>query len=327
MAQPDTAAPQPEVSASNVAHHPWGADPAARGRLFAGLAAIGALLLWAYWPTLGAMADRWQMDPQYSYGYFVPLFAGVLLWLRRSRIAEARLTPSPLGLACIGLGIALHLAGGRYYVDWLDMVSLLPVLAGLCLCLGGRPVLAWAWPSIGFLAFMLPLPHRVETALSFPLRGFATQASTFTLQTLGFAAVAEGNRIHLGEPPALDVEHACSGLGMLVTFFALTTAVLLVIPRRPLDRAILLVSTVPIALAANVLRITVAGILHATLGVDDFHHSVAAGLLEMSFAVGLLWLELWLLSRLLLEPDLHPHTRSFLSGRPGEGSGAAANLA
>ena len=55
---------------------------------------------------------------------------------------------------------------------------------------------------------MLPLPHRVETALSHPLRRLATHASTYALQTLGFAAVADGNTIHLGEPPPLSVEEA-----------------------------------------------------------------------------------------------------------------------
>jgi exosortase len=295
------------------------------GRL-AGLTAIGAILLWSYWPTLAVMADKWQTDPQYSHGYLVPAFAATLLWLRRSRIKEVRLVPSPTGLALIALGIALHLAGGRYYLDSLDMISLLPVLAGLCLCLGGRPALAWAWPSIAFLAFMLPLPHRVETALSHPLRRLATYASTYTLQTLGFAAVADGNTIHLGEPPPLSVEEACSGLGMLVTFFAVTTAVVLVIRRRPLDRILLLLSTVPIALVANVIRITMAGILHATLGIEDFHDSLAAGLLTMSLAVGLLWLEIWLLSRLLLEPEVYPHGKSFLSQRPGPGRGTQARL-
>ncbi len=317
MKQADTVTNSPEVSDSNCPSSSGG-DGAAPWSLYAGLAAIGPILLWAYWPTLSDIADRWQTDPQYSFGYVVPIFAGVLLWLRRERLQGKRLAPSATGLTLIGLGIALHLAGGRYYVDWLDMISLLPVLAGLCLCLGGRPALAWALPSILFLAFMLPLPHRVEIAFSHPLRRLATIASTFTLQTLGFAAVAEGNRIHIGEPPPLNVEEACSGLGMLVFFFALTTAVVLVIHRRPLDRVLLLLSTVPIALAANVMRITTHGILHATLGYDSFHDSVWAGLLSMTFAVGLLFLVMWLLSRLLVDPELYPYHKSFLSRRSGQ---------
>jgi hypothetical protein len=64
----------------------------------------------------------------------------------------------------------------------------LPYLAGIALLLGGWQTLQWAWPSIAFLAFMIPLPWRVENALGPPLQFLATTASTYLLQTLGFMA-------------------------------------------------------------------------------------------------------------------------------------------
>src|SRR5438552_2908013 len=128
---------------------------AARSRYLLGLPVVGAVLLWAYWPTLFAMADKWSTDPQYSHGFLVPAFAGYLLWHRR------RLLPSPLaassrwGMVLILFGIGLHLAGAYFFFDTLSMLSLLPMLAGICVCVGGRPALRWAWPSIAFLVFML----------------------------------------------------------------------------------------------------------------------------------------------------------------------------
>jgi exosortase len=166
--------------------------------------------------------------------------------------------------------------------------------------LGGWKAFAWAWPAIGFLFFMIPLPFSLENALANPLRRVATSCSTYFLQTLGFPAFAEGNVIRLNEV-RIGVVEACNGLSMLMVFFALATAVALVIQRPLADRLTLVVSAVPIALIANVLRITITGILHKTTSsavADTFFHDFA-GWLMMPLALGLLWLELKYLELLL----------------------------
>src|SRR5262249_44030448 len=88
----------------------------------------------------------------------------------------------------------------------------------------------------------------------------------------------------------------------LVTFFALAAGVALVI-RRPLaDRLVIVASAVPVALLANVVRITVTGVLHQTAGsrVADLVFHDLAGWLMMPFALAVLAAELWCLSRLLV---------------------------
>src|SRR5436305_12211191 len=118
----------------------------------------------------------------------------------------------------------MRLAGAYVYFDWLEAMSLLPVLAGGALLLGGLPALRWSWLPIAFLVFMIPLPHRVETALSFPLRRLAALTATYALQTLGRPALSEGNII-IVKQLRMDVAEACSGLGMLLLFFAMACAV------------------------------------------------------------------------------------------------------
>src|SRR5207247_2117523 len=117
----------------------------------------------------------------------------------------------------------------------------------------------FAWPALAFLGFMLPLPYQVEVALAHPLRRLATGMSTYLLQTIGYHAIAEGNII-LIEQSSLGVAEACSGLGMLMTFFALATAMALAIRAPAVDRLVLVVSAVPIAVLANVMRITATGV-------------------------------------------------------------------
>jgi exosortase len=254
---------------------------------------------------LQALWLRWSIEPQYSHGYLVPVFAGVLLWWRNDMLPSRDLLHgSWWGLAVLLVGVAMRLAGAYYFYDSFDFLSLLPVVAGICLLLGGWYALAWSWPAVLFLIFMIPMPFRLETAMSQPLQHVATQMSTYALQTLGLPALAEGNTI-LIEEARIGVVEACSGLRMLMVFFALATGFVFMIDRPMWERAILLASAIPIALISNVVRITITGAMHG-MGLswlaDVFFHDVA-GWFMMPLALALLALELWILSRLFIVPE------------------------
>jgi exosortase len=264
------------------------------------LAAVLAGVLWSYASTLAEAAQRWAHDPQYSHGWLVPVFALVLLWLRRGRLPADWPEPSWWGAPVLAAGLGLRLFGTYFYFVWFDPISLLPTLAGLCLLLGGGPALRWAWPAIGFLAFMIPLPHSAAVALSGQLQRVATVASTFLLQTIGLPALAEGNTIRLDDVE-IGVVEACSGLRMLVVFFALSTGAALLVRRTLWEKLVIVASAVPIALASNILRITATGVLYQTVNGEIAHaffHDVA-GWLMMPLALGFLWLELQAIDRLL----------------------------
>lgn len=267
--------------------------PASRSRAVV-TAGLALTLAWVFWPSFLPMAERWG-EARYSHGYLVPLFSAYLLWSRRGMLA-AGLAPSRWGLPVLLAGLLTRFVGTYIYFDWLAAAALLPCLAGLALTVGGRGALRWAWPAIAFLAFMIPLPYRAEVALALPLQRIATLTSTYALQTLGFAAASAGNTIRMGTVH-LGVVEACNGLSMMMIFFALATAAAIVV-RRPLyEKALLVASAVPIALAANIIRIVVTGVLHKTVGsaTADYVFHDLAGWLMMPLALGMLWVELRLL--------------------------------
>ncbi len=272
----------------------------------AALTAAFALVLavWAYWTTLGEMGWRWWHDPQYSHGYLVPVFAVYLLWLRRQRLAGQELRPAVWGLGLLVVAAGLLVIGGAYFhYPYLAYISILPSLAGIATLAGGRAALAWAWPAIAFLGFMAPLPETVSLAMAGPMQTVATLGSTFLLQVLGRPAIAEGNVIQLNETP-LNIVEACSGLRMLVVFFALSTAVAIMI-RKPLwERCLIAASAVPIALVSNILRITLTGVCYEFFGVEMGHHfHDMAGLIMPIWGLMFLGIEMFVLKKLLIEPD------------------------
>lgn len=272
------------------------------------LALVLGCLGWAFGSTLLELTRVWKSSDQYSHGYLVPGFALLLLWLRRDRLDRAALRPSlALGGLLLALGIGLRLFGVYWYYLWLDPISLLPCLAGVCWLLGGWAAWRWAWPAILYLFFMVPLPYRMATALSSPLQGLATVASTFLMQTIGLPALSEGNVITLNDA-RLNVVEACSGLRMLVVFIALSTGLALLTRRPWLDKLILLVSAIPIALISNIIRITATGILHETTSSETanaFFHDLG-GWLMMPLGLLLLAVEMKILSRLFIAPPPAP---------------------
>jgi exosortase len=281
---------------------------------------------WAYWPTFLDLANAWSTNPQYSHGYLVPLFALYLLYLRRDRLDLSAWTPSWWGLPLLALGLSLRLFGAFFYFVGLDGLSVVPTLAGICLLLGGQSAWRWAWPSILFAGFAIPMPYRLASALSGPLQRLATLVSTFVMQTIGLPALAEGNVILLDEYQ-IGIVEACSGLNMMVVFFALSTAVALLIQRPLLDRMLILASAAPIAVASNIARITITGILYRTTSseaANAFFHDLA-GWLMMPLALVMLWIELLVLERLFLpvtETGKAPRPQTPATREAARGSGS-----
>jgi exosortase len=279
-------------------------------------AVFGVAILWAYWTTIAEMAERWTDDPQYSHGYLVPLFSAFLLWFRREKLREVRPVPNWWGVAILILGVALWSVGTYFFLNWFAAVSLLCALAGLAVVAGGWPALRWSWQAVLFLGFMIPLPYRLQTALGGALQTIATKLSTYALLTFGAPAISEGNVILLNDVK-IGIVEACSGLGMLVTFVALATAVALLMRSSELWlRIAVVLSALPVAVLANVTRITVTGLLFNAaqdhLAQVVFHD--VAGWLMMPLALLMLFAEVYVLKRLIID---RPARRLGTGGLPG----------
>jgi exosortase len=302
-------------------------DPAQRTPLVL-LSVITLLLIVAYWNMLTLTASFWS-DGLYSHGWLVPAFAGVLLWLRRQPFRPVPTIDRWAGLGILLLGLAMRIGGAMFYSDPVDRLSFLVVLLGAFLMVGGWHLIRWAGPAIGFLIFMYPLPSRLEMRILGRMQEWATIASTLVFQALGFTAIRRGNVIEMSEVPSgqLNVAEACSGLRMATIFIALSVAIVLLVERPWWDKVAILVSSIPIALFVNVVRITMTGLLWMTpLGENETTANFIAhdlsGYMMPIMAMGLMWLELWILSMLMVPEDRHQMMAMGVSGRrPAPGTG------
>lgn len=265
-----------------------------------------ALVVWAYWPTLEFLAGKWTHDPQYSHGFLVPIVSAFLLWRAvRSEPTWAGPSAPCSALILVLVAAVMRLAAGGLLFHQLDAAALLMTLAAIALLAAGWRGLWRMLPALGFLGFMVPLPYELERNVGGPLRLVATQASTFVLQTLGQPAIAEGNTI-LIDRYTLEVADACSGLKMLVTFAAFAVGAVLLGRRIWLEKLLVLLGIVPIAILTNVLRIAATGVSYSIAGESkqtmNWLHDVY-GWLMMPVGLALLGFQLWCLNRLIVREE------------------------
>lgn len=242
---------------------------------------LAALFVWSYWPVLVDLWQTWGREADYSHGYLVVPVAIGMLWLRRGSCPTPNGWLSLGGLALLGVGAAVRLAGAIWYIKALQGWSILFWLAGTVWLLGGFAMLRFSAPAIGFLAFMIPLPFRAEGILSLPLQRVATQFSCWMLQCLDQPAIAEGNVVLINET-RLMVAEACSGLRIFMSILALAYAYCALIDKPWWTKLSLAVSVLPIALLTNSIRIVATGLTHEYLSghaANVFAHDLAGWLM------------------------------------------------
>lgn len=274
---------------------------------------LAAVFVWFSWSSLRLLVNTWSTQEDYQHGFVVPLFALFLLWFRRDKIQTFTSRGSLWGLPFFAVWAAMRWVAIYYNYGTLPELSMLPFFLGVAIFVGGWQGLHWAWPSIVFLVFMLPLPAVVQDVAREYLQKGATYLSVYVIQTLGIPAVAQGNTIQLADLPdkPLEVARACSGLRMMMLFFAICVGGAFIM-RKPLwERLLIVASAAPIAVLSNVLRIVLTAILYeaasqwpALIDLETWGKAIHdwAGFLMMPIGLLLLLAETTLLAKLLVDP-------------------------
>lgn len=276
---------------------------------------LTAMLVYSYWPGLLNARSSWD-QPQYSHGWIVPLCAAALLFWWRQPIATVTASARGAGLGLLVASFVLRLVCAHFRIVTLDMYTFVPALAGVFLMAGGWSVFKWAWAPIATLIFMYPLPDEATRYLLGPLQTLATMMSTYALQTIGFDAYRDGNKIVLGDSQVLGVVDACSGLRMLTIFVWLALMIALIGGGEWWENLVIAASAIPIALVVNATRITVTGVMYTfnPEWAEKIFHDWA-GYFMMPMALGLLFLLQSVVRLMVVTEDLSP-TTVVGSGRP-----------
>jgi exosortase B len=253
------------------------------------LLALGFAAL--YVPTYVSLARTLWRDDAYAHG---PITLGAFAWLawreRAALLAPAGRPAIGLGAASLALGLLLYVGGRALALTPIEVASHIPVLAGLVLLIGGFPALRRYAFALGFLLFLIPLPGFILDAATTPLKSVVSVAVEALLRVAGYAVERNGVVLSLGDNQML-VADACSGLNSIFSLFALGLLYThLTGPKSRIRTATLLAAVVPIAIAANILRVTALVLITVHFGEEaaqGFLHGVA-GMLVFIAALAML---------------------------------------
>jgi len=259
-------------------------------------------LLVLYVPTFyGLATGLWRLD-EHAHGPIVLAIIVWLIWKERAALLCAPVRPAMVpGFTLILLGLLAYVVGRSLKVTVFEVGALAPILAGALLAMRGWSALRTHWFAILFVAFMVPLPGVFVDALTGPLKQSVSEITVLMLYPVGLPISRDGVIITVGQYQLL-VADACSGLNSMFSLSALGLLFMYLMARRSLlHNAVMLASILPMAFAANIIRVTVLILVTYYFGDEagqGFLHG-AAGMVLVLSALGVLLLLDAVLSRTL----------------------------
>ncbi len=271
------------------------ASPVAESRSvnLAFLAALAASFLVAYLPTyLKLSQGAWQSE-QEGHGPFIMAMAAYAAWLQRDKLRAFDFRPAPVAGWIILLLSLLALAITRSQdLTMVEFATQIPVLLGCILIVGGwRMARIFAFP-LAFLVFSIPPPNWLLDAFTVPLKVRVSDFVSNLLYDLGYPVAQNGVMIMIGSYE-LMVKDACSGMNSIFVLPAIGVFYAFeFVPNDPVRKLLLVLSTIPIAILANIFRVLALVLGAYYLGVDQieglFHN--ATGIALWLFALILFYL-------------------------------------
>ncbi|HKG12855.1 MAG TPA: exosortase/archaeosortase family protein [Pyrinomonadaceae bacterium] len=280
---------------------------------------VAAAVAFAYWGVLARLGRFWWDDENYSHGLLMPFVIGYILWAEREKFANATSRPrAAWGAAAVSaalLALWVGTAGAELFTQRMSLVLL---LAGVCVYFWGWRMLRALLVPLALLALAVPVPAIVFNKIAFPLQLFASQCAVLVMRALNITVLREGNVIELYPlgsltTKRLEVVEACSGIRSLMTL--VTLAVVFAYFTSPTDEdgsggrrlaryrtwraALMVVAAVPIAIITNAARVSGTGVLaryYGTEVADGFFHEFSGWVIYIA-AFLLLFAFGWLLDR------------------------------
>jgi exosortase D (VPLPA-CTERM-specific) len=260
---------------------------------------VGVLSVWPFWDGLTMMWGWWIDSPEYSHGLLIPPVAAFLIWQQKDRLERMPFDGSWRGVAVTLFGGAMLVVGQLGTVYTIVQYAYVVTLYGLVLSfLGWRAFRLIAVPML-ILMFMIPLPQFVMANLSTKLQLLSSQIGVAVMRVFDVTVFVEGNVIDLGGYK-LQVAEACSGLRYLFPLMTLGFLMACFYKGALWKRIVLFLSSIPITVLMNSIRIGVIGVTVERWGIamaEGFLHEFQGWMIFM-ISMAMMLGEIMLLNRL-----------------------------
>ncbi len=252
-----------------------------------GIGLLSAAFFLLYRHTILMLVSDWSTDPNFSHGFLIPAVTLYMVWTRKNELSELIIKPSFIGFSIILAGMMFHIVGNVGSEFFFMRISMLITLTGIVIFLYGMPVFRVVVIPICYLILMIPIPSILWNKVAFPLQMLSASLSSEVIYTIGIPVFREGNILHLSNT-SLEVVDACSGIRSLTSLLAISGAFSYISTLHIINKWVLFISAIPIAVFVNIVRLTITAIMAAYIGPETAHgflHDMS-GLLVFIAALG-----------------------------------------
>lgn len=219
-------------------------------------------LVWmaVFGPIYPELIRDWLGHSDNSHAFLVPFVSLFFVWQKKDELRSSLIESSAWGGLLLVISLFVYVisyAGGLAFPARGAMVF---SLAGLVwFCFGNAVFRLLSFP-IGFLLFMVPAPYSLISLVSMPLQLMASKVSAALIQNCSIPVYREGNMLFFVQTQ-LEVAEACSGIRSIMALTMVSLMFCYLSRKGWWRRAIIVAAAIPIALAANIVRVTGTGIL------------------------------------------------------------------
>ena len=261
---------------------------------------IFLLILWAiaFIPIYPSLISTWLYHSNNSHGTLVPIISAFFIWQKRDQLRQLLVANYNWGAIIFTGSLSLYILCYAGAVEVVSRAMIVFSLIGLMLFTMGKAIFSVLAFPLCYLLFMVPVPVSIISLVSFPLQLFATKISTFLIHALSIPAYREGNMVYFAQTQ-LEVAEACSGIRSIMSFTMLSFIFAYMMDKSWKKRIFIVLSAIPLALFANIVRVTGTGILAHFYGdkvARGFLHEFS-GLAIFAFGFILLSFEYLLLNK------------------------------
>jgi exosortase len=261
---------------------------------------LASLFLLLYASTLRGLFEDWWTDPDYSHGMIVPFIAVYIVFRSRETLRKLPLEPTALAAWAMILASQFVFLCGYFGAEFfLQRSSMVIFLVGMILLFLGWNYLRHLMLPLVLLELCIPLPAVVMNQITLPLQLIASSGSEVVLRSCGVAVYRTGNLLQMSQQ-TLNVGEACSGIRSLVSLVTMAVIMVSFVRIHWMARIVFVASAAGVAIIANGLRVSGAGLLGYYVGqrftVGYWH--LLEGWVVFVVAFAMLALELKLMERL-----------------------------
>lgn len=243
--------------------------------------------------------SSWQRS-EYSHCVLIPFLSAFLLWQRWPEFRRRQFQIMPAGVLLLFAGFLLWLPGSRTGSAAVEAHALIVVVAGVLLTLMGWNAFKRALGPLALLILMIPLPESLHDIVASRLHEWSLGLGVGIMRLLDISVLLEGTLIDFGTSQ-LNLTDSSSGLSILLPLLSLAIIMAYFAGGRLWVRAAIVLSTFPIAILMDGVRVGALGMQVLQTGTTLRLLHLFEGWVIFMICVLLLVAELWLL--LILSGD------------------------